>query len=178
MRAVSCLFSDPGRHYDPTTDLPENPLIPLEIFKVSKGGRYRFRLICAAMDYSFKVSIDNHTMHVVGSDGQPVRTTEVHSVVLGSGERYDVWVEARDPLGTGNYWIRAETMEYRTAADKVGYPGGGGRGEGGMTCGWRPGIPWGLGTTGSGQRPWSTGRRPARWDIPGVGGGGRGEGEV
>ena len=25
---------------------------------------------------------------------------------------YDVWVEARDPLGTGNYWIRAETMEY------------------------------------------------------------------
>ena len=46
------------------------------------------------------------------------------------GGRYDVWVEARDPLGTGNYWIRAETMEYRTAADKVGYPGGGG-GRGG-----------------------------------------------
>ena len=84
---------------------------PLERFKVKVGGRYRFRVISTSMAFTFRLSIDNHDLHIIASDGGDVITTKVESVMVASGERYDFWIDASDPIGNGSYWIRAETLE-------------------------------------------------------------------
>lgn len=64
------------------------------------------------MFFFFRVSIDQHDLHVVATDGTDVIDTTVESVIIGPGERYDFWISTTDPLGTGSYWIRVETTEY------------------------------------------------------------------
>ncbi len=100
-----------GRRYSNKTGKADKPM-PLETFTVQRGGKYRFRLISAAMVYPFRVSIDHHVLHVIGSDGSDVTTTPVESIVIQSGERYDFWIEARDSTLDGKYWIRVETLEH------------------------------------------------------------------
>ena len=78
---------------------------------MNAGGKYRFRVICTSMTFSFRLSIDNHDLHIIASDGGDVITTKVESLIIASGERYDFWIDASDPIGTGSYWIRAETLE-------------------------------------------------------------------
>ena len=93
------------------TELPEK-MVPLETFIVKRGNKYRFRLISAAIAYPFRVSIDRHLLHVISTDGNDVVTTPVESIMIQSGERYDFWIDARDPTLSGNYWIRVETPEH------------------------------------------------------------------
>lgn len=59
-----------------------------------------------------RISIDGHDLHVVGADGHNVHTHTVESVIVQPGERYDIWLNTTDSLQKGNYWIRAETLEY------------------------------------------------------------------
>lgn len=68
-------------------------------------------MISAAMTFAFQVSVDNHTLKVISSDGSDLMTQSVDSVIIYSGERYDFWLDATDQSGDGNYWIRAETLE-------------------------------------------------------------------
>ena len=100
-----------GWRYNNGSHSPET-MVPLETFEVRRGGKYRFRLISAAMAYPFRVSIDRHLLHVISTDGNDVMTTPVVSIVIQSGERYNFWIDARDPTLNGNYWIRVETMEH------------------------------------------------------------------
>ena len=67
----------PGRFYDKVTDEVENPFLPLEVFKVEKDGKFRFRVICAAMTYSFRISIDGHMLNIIATDGRDVVTKQV-----------------------------------------------------------------------------------------------------
>lgn len=108
-----------GQRFNPRTNLPENPNIPREIFTVKKGGYYRFRIANSGMDLPFKISIDEHMLHVIASDGNAVTTTTGTHLVVASGETYDVYIKADDSDGSGNYWIRGETLEYMDADDKV-----------------------------------------------------------
>jgi FtsP/CotA-like multicopper oxidase with cupredoxin domain len=85
------------------------PNWPLEEFVVEQGDEYRFRVACASMTYAFRLSIDGHTLRVVATDGSEVHPQPVQSVVVFGGERYDVLVTASRP--SGNFWIRAETLE-------------------------------------------------------------------
>ena len=111
----SGIINDKGRHYDEfghTNIKPYN----LNYFNVSKGNRYRFRLIGAQALYAFKFSIQNHTMTVVATDGIPIVPIEdVDYVIVYPGERYDVIVNANvsnaTPDRTNNFWIWAETLE-------------------------------------------------------------------
>lgn len=89
----------------------EKDNLDLETFKVTKGGKYRFRVICSSMTFSFRLSIDAHDLHVIASDGHDLETQKAESVIIASGERYDFWIEANDPSALGSYWIRAETLE-------------------------------------------------------------------
>ena len=98
-----------GRHYKNGT--VENPFIPLELFKVKKGGKYRFRVVCAAMLFAFRVSIDGHVLNIISTDGSDVITKQVESFIMFSGERYDFWIDATNPQSLENYWIRVETTE-------------------------------------------------------------------
>jgi FtsP/CotA-like multicopper oxidase with cupredoxin domain len=99
--------------YNKTTGDPVDPNIPLETFHVQKGFKYRFRVICSSMTFAFRVSIDHHVLHVIATEAEELEEVLVESLVVQPGERYDFWIQTDDPLGTGLYWIGAETLEYQ-----------------------------------------------------------------
>ncbi|XP_059146111.1 uncharacterized protein LOC131933346 [Physella acuta] len=82
---------------------------PLSIFTVTNGTDYRFRVIGASGMYPFRISIDNHPLLLVASDGYDCQPRVIESVVVHPGERYDFIITANQTVG--NYWIRGVTME-------------------------------------------------------------------
>jgi multicopper oxidase len=65
-------------------------------FTAKPGQRVRIRIINAGSDTAFRVALAGHRMTVTHTDGFPIRPTDVDSVLVGMGERYDVIVTARD----------------------------------------------------------------------------------
>ena len=63
------------------------------------------------MVFSFRLSIDDHSLNVISTDGSAVRTCTVESVIISTGERYDFWLNATNPGGKGSFWIRLESLE-------------------------------------------------------------------
>ena len=129
---VSGLINGAGWRYTPdittcTRESEQNT--PLAVFKVTTGRKYRFRLIGAQNMYAFRFSIEGHKMTLLATDGTPVQETKSNQtgldyIVFYGGERYDVLVEANMPpstLGTGNYWMIAETLENPTLLEARGY---------------------------------------------------------
>ena len=109
------------REYDQNT--------PLAVFNVTEGNITRFRLIGAQSAYAFRFSIQGHKMTLLSSDGIPVQETKssqmgLDYIVINSGERYDVLVQANLPsqsIATGNYWMIAETLEDPDFLGRRGY---------------------------------------------------------
>ena len=65
------------------------------------------------MTYPFRFSVDNHTLHVVATDGHDVEDMAVSgSVIINRGERFDLIVEATEGYEMDQYWIRVRTLEY------------------------------------------------------------------
>ncbi|KAJ6617294.1 Cu-oxidase-domain-containing protein [Mycena sp. CBHHK59/15] len=92
----SGLFNGAGRYNG-------GPLTPYAVSTVTKGTRYRFRLINMSARTAFIVSIDNHTMTVIETDGVPTSPLEVNILNMYAGQRYSIVVTANQPVG--NYWI-------------------------------------------------------------------------
>lgn len=67
------------------------------VFDVRRGDRVRFRLMNASGSTTFRVAVAGHRMTVSHADGRPVEPVTVDSLEMGSGERYDVIVEAANP---------------------------------------------------------------------------------
>jgi FtsP/CotA-like multicopper oxidase with cupredoxin domain len=65
--------------------------------EVRSGERLRLRVINAAADTLFALSIDEHPLTLVASDGQPVRPVNGDAVMLGMGERADLMLDADRP---------------------------------------------------------------------------------
>ncbi|KAK0094187.1 hypothetical protein PV326_011621 [Microctonus aethiopoides] len=79
--------------------------MPLTIFSVNRGFRYRFRLINAGfLNCPIEISIDNHTMQVISTDGNSIEPVNVKYLVTYAGERFDFVVEMNQEID--NYWIR------------------------------------------------------------------------
>lgn len=103
----SGIINGKGRHYD--IDLARSIL---SVFEVERNGTYRFRLIGAQSLYAYRFSIDGHRLTVIAADGyfiEPIYSVDY--LIVHSGERYDFVLEATQPEGRDNYWIRAETLE-------------------------------------------------------------------
>ena len=86
----SGLINGKGRH----EDIPYSQT-RLSVFTVTRGRRYRFRLIGAQGLYAYKFSIDGHRLTVVGTDGywiQPEKDTDY--IIIHTGERYDFILDA------------------------------------------------------------------------------------
>jgi FtsP/CotA-like multicopper oxidase with cupredoxin domain len=98
----SALINGKGR-YSPDSKTP------LEVFDVAKTDRIRFRLINASSTYAFKFAIDGHKLTVMAADGQLTKPHQVDSLVVAIGDRFDVIVNADQPVG--NYWMRINTLE-------------------------------------------------------------------
>lgn len=91
-------------------------------FKVEStpGKRYRLRLVNAAIHTHFKFSIDNHKMLVIANDFVPLEPFEVDYLPIGMGQRYDIIIEANQPID--NYWMRAvpqEACSNNTASENI-----------------------------------------------------------
>ena len=109
----SGIINDKGRFYDEFGQ--PNIVNPncgnLNCFNVSQNGRYRFRLIGAQAFFSYRFSIEGHSLTVVASDGSPINSIEdVDYVIVHPAERYDVVVHANN-AELRNFWIWAETLE-------------------------------------------------------------------
>ncbi|XP_050459859.1 uncharacterized protein LOC126855865 isoform X3 [Cataglyphis hispanica] len=79
--------------------------MPISIFVVKPNFRYRFRLINAEfLNCPIEVSVDNHTLYVISSDGRDIEPVQAESLVSYAGERFDFIIEMNQPVD--NYWMR------------------------------------------------------------------------
>ncbi|XP_011688158.1 PREDICTED: laccase-1-like isoform X2 [Wasmannia auropunctata] len=79
--------------------------MPITTFVVKPNFRYRFRLINAEfLNCPIEISVDNHTLYVVSSDGRDIEPVQAESLVSYAGERFDFIIEMDQPVD--NYWMR------------------------------------------------------------------------
>jgi len=76
---------------------------------ITKGKKYRLRLINTSVDNHFMVSLDNHTFTVITSDFVPIKPYTTNWIFIGIGQRYDVIINANQTVD--NYWFRAEVQD-------------------------------------------------------------------
>ncbi|XP_034257023.1 laccase-4-like [Thrips palmi] len=82
---------------------------PHEEIRVQQGKRYRLRLAFNSAIYCpVHLSIDNHTMTAIASDGGDIKPVQVDSLMLNAGERWDVVVAADQPVD--QYWVRMQAL--------------------------------------------------------------------
>ncbi|XP_060076442.1 uncharacterized protein LOC132556068 [Ylistrum balloti] len=107
-KLTSALINGRGRYYtDMEADVHNNA--PLEVFPVTHMNQYRFRVINVGGLYPFRVSVDNHYITLLASDGYDFQPEPAESFIISPGERYDFILNANQSIG--NYWIRAESLE-------------------------------------------------------------------
>ncbi|CAH0550161.1 unnamed protein product [Brassicogethes aeneus] len=103
----SILVNGKGRFIYP--DSGEETVTPLEVFTVTKGKRYRFRMINAFCSICpAQVSIEGHVMTIIATDGNAVKPTPVQTLISNAGERYDFILNANMSVGT--YWIQVKGL--------------------------------------------------------------------
>ncbi|EDV98942.1 GH13325 [Drosophila grimshawi] len=84
-------------------------LIPHQVYNVRRGFRYRFRFINAEyLNCPIVVSVDNHTLTAINSDGYDIEAMQVGSIVTYSGERFDFVLNANQEVN--NYWLRLKGL--------------------------------------------------------------------
>ena len=76
-------------------------------------------MVNAAAEYAFEISIDDHVLWVVASDGSDIEPIEVTSVIMNPGETIDVEIQADQT--PGHYWIRARIPSAGTAVDGTAF---------------------------------------------------------
>ncbi|ETN62011.1 laccase-like multicopper oxidase 1 [Anopheles darlingi] len=80
----SLLINGKGQFRDPNTGFMTNT--PLEIFTITPGRRYRFRMINAfASVCPAQVTIEGHGLTVIATDGEPVHPVQVNTIISFSG---------------------------------------------------------------------------------------------
>ncbi|KAF7304581.1 Laccase lcc6 [Mycena chlorophos] len=80
------------------------PASALTVFTVTKGVRYRYRLVSISCDPNYVFSIDNHTMTIIEVDGTNHNPLTVDSIQIFAGQRYSFVLTANQPVA--NYWVR------------------------------------------------------------------------
>jgi iron transport multicopper oxidase len=78
---------------------------PLAVMTVTKGSRYRFRIVNMACDPGYIFSVDGHNLTVIEADGENTQPLLVDSLQIFAGQRYSVILYANKEVT--NYWIRA-----------------------------------------------------------------------
>lgn len=81
----SLLINGKGQFRDPNTGFMTNT--PLEIFTVTPGRRYRFRVINAfASVCPAQLTIEGHGLTLIATDGEPVQPVPINTIISFSGE--------------------------------------------------------------------------------------------
>lgn len=88
----------------------DNNTAPLTVFTAEQGNTHRMHIVSAAGDFAYRVSIDEHALTVIETDGHRVEAVKnFESVIIYPGERYVVEFQANREPGT-RYWIRARSL--------------------------------------------------------------------
>eukprot|EP01060_Flectonema_neradi_P003697 TRINITY_DN1239_c0_g1_i2.p1 TRINITY_DN1239_c0_g1~~TRINITY_DN1239_c0_g1_i2.p1 ORF type:complete len:648 (+),score=118.20 TRINITY_DN1239_c0_g1_i2:76-2019(+) len=85
-----------------------NSQIALSTYTVDPAGNYRFRIVNSGLANPVKVSIDQHELIILATDGVDVKPELVESVIIQPGETYDMTVNLNQSPDL--YWIRVETL--------------------------------------------------------------------
>lgn len=81
----SMLINGRGQFRDPNTGFMTNT--PLEIFTMTPGRRYRFRLINAfASVCPAQITVEGHSLTIIATDGEPVHPVQVNTIISFSGK--------------------------------------------------------------------------------------------
>lgn len=84
-----------------------NETTPRSSFKVTRGFKYRFRVLNTGSEYCpFEFSISEHILSIISTDGNPVKPVEVKSFYIMAGERVDFVLNANQL--NRNYWIKVK----------------------------------------------------------------------
>ncbi|KAG6909049.1 hypothetical protein DXG01_002201 [Tephrocybe rancida] len=81
------------------------PAVPFAVTEVIHGKRYRLRIINQSARNVFTVSIDNHPLTIIETDGVATVPHTVDTIDLLAGQRYSVVITANQPIA--NYWLNA-----------------------------------------------------------------------
>ncbi|KAH9494715.1 hypothetical protein Btru_017691 [Bulinus truncatus] len=83
-----------------------NVSLPYPEFKVVAGKRFRFRIVYnGVLNCPVFVTIDEHPMLVIASDGENFEPVEVDGLRIHGGERYDFIIKAKENV-KDMFWIR------------------------------------------------------------------------
>lgn len=80
------------------------------------GKRYLLRVVGVLMNAYQKFTIDGHMLQVIAVDFTPIVPYMTDNIIVASGQRYDVIVEAKQPSGQ-SYWLRAPYQTYCNQMD-------------------------------------------------------------
>lgn len=78
--------------------------VPIEVFRVKKGKRYRFRIV-NSVSHACAVSLEiqGHSLTVLSSDSFDIQPVTVEKIISNAGERFDFVINV---VEDGNYWMR------------------------------------------------------------------------
>ena len=111
---VSGLVNGKGR-FNCTPELLNKSLCivnnSLERFRVKSNMIYRFRIVSAASQFTYSLSIDRHNLTIVAMDGIYVDEYMVQEIYIDIGQRYDILVHMNQPVDL--YWIRINAANNR-----------------------------------------------------------------
>lgn len=79
------LINGKGQFRDPNTGFMTNT--PLEIFTMTPGKRYRFRMINSlASVCPAQLTVQGHDLTLIATDGEPVHPVKVNTIISFSGK--------------------------------------------------------------------------------------------
>ncbi|XP_033744232.1 uncharacterized protein LOC117330123 [Pecten maximus] len=102
----SGIINGRGHYYPDWGDVPKLPKLPYETFVVKSNKTYRFRVINSANAFTLIISVDQHQLEVISTDGHGVRGKKLDFIVTTPGERFDFLLRTSET--PGNYWFRVE----------------------------------------------------------------------
>ncbi|XP_050689370.1 uncharacterized protein LOC126981839 [Eriocheir sinensis] len=98
----------------------EEAFTPLHEVTVTPGTRHRFRVMSNSVrNCPIVVSVDQHKLLIIASDGHPIQPVEVESFTIYGGERWDFVLTAdQDP---GAYWMKFQGVMHCGTRHKSAY---------------------------------------------------------
>ncbi|XP_070546852.1 uncharacterized protein [Ptychodera flava] len=79
-------------------------------YDVRENFGYRFRVIGAMSDHTYRISIDDHILKVITSDGFDVGPEDFDYIIVAPGERYDFVLRTKCDPEFKEYLIRADEL--------------------------------------------------------------------
>ncbi len=98
MNIISILINGRGRFGDNH--------VPLTIFEVYSGNKYRFRVVNTGANLPIEISIDQHKIVVIATDGGAIWPIVSDTIMIFAGETMDFELTANQMSGI--YWVRVK----------------------------------------------------------------------